>query len=475
MRTLTTASQSRYDSGLTRAIFVIFFLACIGALVSLVFAESFWAVSGLLALISFSVCGIALLAIVWTGSNEMHVWIFTFALAAIDLSLRSVGGNAPYLALKGFCYGLAVVASMATLVRTAAIDGEGPARAYVFYVLVAWLSIVYSFDKWTTAYTGFALMSLALIGWSLARMPLDRGIRIVGSIALVLGLGSLVSVVLYYASPNLVVSAETAGGGRIGGLFGSPNSLGAVTSIGILSALAAMYWQRVRAPVAQSWAIYAVCALSGGVALYLSGSRTSMLALAAAVVLVTAIVRPRLTALITVFATTLAFVAFLADVTDQLVELGVSGLSRTSHGADVRNLTGRLAIWEFAYQSWLAKPWFGYGLGASRELISHGWSNFWGGTTGSAHNALLENLLNVGGIGTAVLLGCIIWLIVRIVRAFRNRSDDALIVSSICIGFLGFGVLQGVAEKSFGGTSSTATGALVVALGLSRHLVVKRR
>ncbi|MBL8495477.1 MAG: O-antigen ligase family protein [Rhodocyclaceae bacterium] len=475
MRTLVTAARSQYDRSLTRAIFVVFFLACVGALVSLVFADSFWAVSVFLALISFSVCGIALLIIVWTGSNAMHVWIFTFALAAIDLSLRSVGGNAPYLALKGLCYGLAVVASMATLVRTPALGGEGPVKVYLFYVLVAWLSIVYSFDKWTTAYTGFALMSLALVGWSLSRLPIDRGIQIVGAIALVLGMGSLVSVALYVISPTLVVSAETAGGGRIGGLFGSPNSLGAVTSIGILSALAAMYWERVRVPFARAWAIYAVCVLSGGIALYLSGSRTSMLALVAAVLLVTAVVRPRLTALIAIFATTLAFIGFLADVTDQLLELGVSSLSRTSHGADVRNLTGRLAIWEFAYQSWLAKPWFGYGLGASRELISHGWSNFWGGTTGSAHNALLENLLNVGVVGTTVLLVCILWLVVRIVRGFRDRSDDALIVTSICIGFLGFGVLQGVAEKSFGGTSSTATGALVVALGLSRHLGVKRR
>jgi exopolysaccharide production protein ExoQ len=109
-------------------------------------------------------------------------------------------------------------------------------------------------------------------------------------------------------------------------------------------------------------------------------------------------------------------------------------------------LTGRTEIWAYVIQDIRMKPWLGWGYFGFWSMSNPAvveMSDAVHYVVPEAHNGLLEILLNVGVLGTALFAFILIRTIVLAVRCFRT-PDRALAVSTIscCLGIL----LQGVSE-----------------------------
>jgi O-antigen ligase len=398
----------------------------------------------------------------WGASATTAALVVAFAITCIDLGLNSIG-SIP-LAIKGFAYTATSLIGIRYLFGTPKLQ-KSLGLALTFYALLAWLTVMIAAEPVGLLHTGFALFALGCCALTLERIDPDTAIRTVGWLGMMIGLACLASLAFYLALPGLAIATNVAGTGRTGGIFGSPNSFGAVAAVGVLAGLSAMYFRRARV-ISLFWtSLFTMLSLAG---LYLSGSRTAFVALALTVALTAALRRLKISLVLFAIIAAILFVVELLYGLDSVILAIENAMARNPRGNDVRTLTGRLQIWEFSYAQWLTQPWFGFGLGESRNVISLGWSNYWGGTTGSAHNLVLESLLNVGIVGTALLLAIVsrtAWLIFFGLRRLdNNRYADA---SLIAFGMLMFPLLQGITEKSFGGTASMSTGALVLAVALA--------
>ncbi len=409
------------------------------------------------------------------GLFAIHLWrsdgrrahiVAAAALCVVDLGLTI--GSPFFLTAKGTAYLIAVVTGARMLQRS----GSGKLSLgvlFLVYSALAWLTVLISPDPFANAHTGLALVGVAFAAVIIERLPYDSALKVSGAIAIVIGIGCAISLALYIVLPGLVIAHNVAGGGRTGGVFGSPNSFGAVAAVGVLLGLVAVAKQQAR--VGPRWAvIHTSIASLGGLAL--SGSRTAAISLILALAIAGIALRPRGSLALMLLVGTVVFIIDLFDFLSPILDVARRLLSRDRSGADLQTLTGRLAIWEFAFDAWLREPWFGYGLGQSRQLISEGWANRWGGTTGSAHNLLLESLLNVGLIGTGALAGLVGACVFRLIRLLcLKKSENLLPMLYIATSLLAFALLQGFTEKSFGGTASMATSALALAIGyLGRRL-----
>lgn len=394
------------------------------------------------------------------ASSIASIYVAAAALCFIDFGF---GAFQPIiLGIKGSLYGLCFIIGLRFVLANRqllrAID-----VALLAYVLFAWCTVSYSLDRTTSLYTGFGLVSLGLIAIKTSfenSQALDRYIFITGS---ALGLAMLLSLAFYAAFPGLAIATRVAGEGRVSGLFGSPNSAGGVAGLALLLNFTIVIWPPTQWPKARILS-GATCLLAGA-ALFLSGSRNSMFAAFIAGTLLVGLRWP-ICALTSLGATLLGlFAVTLSGAWKPLVEFSVSLLSRQRNGFDVQNLTGRTEIWSFVLEQWRQSPVVGFGLGSTRKVISEGWSTFWGQTTGSAHNALLESLLDLGIVGTTILAILFLFVVrgaVTNVVVGRAASASRNLPIIILLYILSFGV----AEKSFAGTPSAATGALFLAWSL---------
>ena len=111
-------------------------------------------------------------------------------------------------------------------------------------------------------------------------------------------------------------------------------------------------------------------------------------------------------------------------------------------------LTGRTELWTYVIAHIWMKPWFGWGYAvfwlltnpAGLEISS---AMHWSPT--QAHNGLLEFMLNVGVLGTALFAFILIRTIVLAVGCLRT-PERALAISTIscCVGILLVGVSETV-------------------------------
>jgi O-antigen ligase len=453
----TAANSGRNDASMRIAIFLCFGAAALttvaGILVgrvsplALAFAVILSPVFVALSLWSFS--GV---------SQGLVPLVAAVAVALIDLGLGPAQGIA--LGLKGIAYLLAFVSGVVALPSVARRLGPGE----VLLLSLAgwsWVSAVYSVDWWVSTYTGFGLMALALIFVQAAFLPAPAIRALVDMVARVLGSMVVASVAFSLAFPHLALAQEVAGAGRYSGLFGSPNSAGGVAGLALVINLAWLAWR----PAGSSrWGVAAAIAfvVASAAMMLLSGSRNAMLSLGVAALVIGAIRWPRVWWAMLAAAAVAVIVVSTLDLWGRIGDTVVGLLSRQRHGFDVRNLTGRLEIWDFVVGRWLDSPWIGHGLGGSRTVISEGFANFWGKSTGTAHNALLECLLDLGLVGAALLFSYVGWVAVHAVRAVRTGVRGSL-VDNLALPVMAFVVTFGIVEKSFAGTPSTATGGLLLA------------
>jgi O-antigen ligase len=337
---------------------------------------------------------------------------------------------------------------------------------FLLYALFSWATVTYSADPAVTAYTGFGLASIGLGCYWLATQGRVAAMQAPSSLCLAISALLVISLLILMLAPGLVVATRVAGSGRIAGVFGSPNGFGAAAAVACLLAVACFLFPELRTK--PRW-LYVACAGVAICALVLSGSRTAQLALITGCSALAFTAWPGRTAAAAIAGSTLTAVLVLFGFGASAISSILQLLSRTGDGRDVLTLTGRLPIWEFATSAWLREPWLGYGLGASRNLISTGWADRWGNTVESAHNAVLESLLNVGLVGTLLLFVCIAWALLRISKRTFSRSAESPAAHAVAAGLMVLSLAQGVTEKAFAGTPSLATGAIAIAIALLHH------
>ncbi len=405
--------------------------------------------------------------VLWRLSAGSSLILVSATVVAIDLGMQVHGSI--FLVIKGALYCLALVIGIRDLQRTKDF-GFTNGMLFLAYAIFAWMTVFLAKFPLALLHTGLALVSLAFVAIAIERATPSQAISIVGWIAKLIGAGCAVSILLYFALPTLVIAQNVAGEGRSGGIFGSPNSFGAVSAIGVLASIGAYLAARKKTEPGV-WFIL-LCALCSGGLLF-SGSRTALVGLLMSLSLCALLYKPKIVLSVALIALGTAFLLDIFNLLDTLLSEMQLLVSRNQYGDDVRTLTGRLPIWNFAFNAWLDEPFLGFGLGESRRVMTEGWRFRWGGTTETAHNLILESLLNVGLVGTLMLIGIVLR---AIATAWRIRAEGVAQFPAlyfVSCAFISFGVLQGITEKSFGGTASVSTGALVVALGC--FTLIKRR
>ena len=134
-------------------------------------------------------------------------------------------------------------------------------------------------------------------------------------------------------------------------------------------------------------------------------------------------------------------------------------------------LTGRTELWAYVIQDIGIKPWLGWGYYAFWQPTNPAAAEIsdalrW--SVPNAHNGLLEFLLDVGVLGTALFAFILIRTIVLAVRCLRTR-ERALAISTIscCVGILLVGVSETVLLTS---TESLTPVMFIVGLMCERAL-----
>ena len=139
-------------------------------------------------------------------------------------------------------------------------------------------------------------------------------------------------------------------------------------------------------------------------------------------------------------------------------------------------LTGRTEVWAYVIQDIWMKPWLGWGyhvfwLETNPAALQISGAVHW--VVSTAHNGLLELLLDVGVFGTALFAFILIRTIVLAVRCLRT-PERALAISTIscCVGTLLLGVSETVLLTP---TQSSNSVMLITGLMCERALYVARR
>ncbi|MBF9234417.1 O-antigen ligase family protein [Microvirga alba] len=163
---------------------------------------------------------------------------------------------------------------------------------------------------------------------------------------------------------------------------------------------------------------------TGVIALVLTGSRTTLLAVFIAWGLIVArenrygpvLALATLGGLAAIFLT--AAIGGLADASAYLQEF-----SRTGSESEIFTLTGRTEVWQVAWDLFLQKPLFGWGFNGTEELLSSRMSASFTGSAVNAHNMYLQSLVSLGILGSLPGFCIILIFVTRLFTAPEPTRD----------------------------------------------------
>ena len=264
------------------------------------------------------------------------------------------------------------------------------------------------FGLWAAATTAYSITPLytfaAALGflgmWVLAvvfatTFDIGRGLAwVTGALLVVL----LLSLLLYVVAPDrAMVEHENGKILRLGGIVGSANMLGRTAALALLLAVLSCFYVSRRTCLL----LLMIAVPASGACLYLSQSRTSMLALSAGLIVVLLRWRPwLLLPALLIGGGAAAFVLIFPDTVDALIAM----VSRSGRASEVTTFTGRTDIWRFVISAIEKSPMLGYGFASTRELIPSGYATRYGWTAHSAHNLWLQVWVTTGAVGLVIIL-----------------------------------------------------------------------
>lgn len=223
---------------------------------------------------------------------------------------------------------------------------------------------------------------------------------------------------------------------RFAGIF-HPNGMGAVCALLVLSAIYLARSEQRRQKLL--WVTAAV----GFVFLYLTRSRTALIAMMLVVTTASLFVAPRRRVLLSVMvgACVVAIVGLFIGSALNDAASNAAALGRVE--SDVSSLTGRVPLWQDLLPYVAKRPWLGYGYSFwSEELeLSE--------PVQSAHSLYLDSVLAFGCIGTALYLSGILLALKRSMRLVSHWPQAGCGLMGMLLMYL---LINGLAETTIGFT-----------------------
>lgn len=293
---------------------------------------------------------------------------------------------------------------------------KGDIKWLALYSVFALGGTLYSVSPAYTFGAGVAAVAYCLMAASLTILLTQRQILYGLLVGLIIFLG--LSLMLYFILGWGMADMEGGTVRRLAGIAGSPNSLGRAASLTILVIAVLCISHRV-----SIFKLHCLIPLVMAVmCLFMSDSRTPVLASLVGFVMYCFRKRLWLGASLLVLLYPLAFIVLNVDI--RWNDLAVV-FSRTGRASELLTFTGRTEIWHAVWEAFLKKPFLGYGFGSTKVLIPEIYSNYWGFTVTQAHNFLLQVLVTTGLIGA----GLIFMLCYRQIAAYiRNPQIFSTVV-----------------------------------------------
>ncbi|MGP1395799.1 MAG: O-antigen ligase family protein [Inquilinaceae bacterium] len=298
-------------------------------------------------------------------------------------------------------------------------------------------TVVVSPTPGRTIGAAFALMAWLLIAHAIGARLSERDILVL--ILRTVALFIIVSWILFLFVPSMG-AAVTGDIVRMTGLGGKPNNLSQIAYI-YLIALSA-YWldprfrgQRGGQLSQICWMVIALLAL----ALIVAANSKSVMGAIVFTMFIIFLQRRRSTLLAGIVGLWMIFgLALVPDPIGTFSALFES-VSRTGSVSEVTSFTGRTEIWATVVDQIRQSPLIGHGYGATRGIMQQIFANEWGQTTTSAHNMILQSLLDVGVIGT-VLFCLLLWENAKLFFRRPSYFRDAIFILVLVAGFLESGI-----------------------------------
>jgi exopolysaccharide production protein ExoQ len=375
------------------------------------------------------------------GGRALLIWM-ACSIAVISLGLPFPGSAQSILKFAIICgaFALGVVGSS---------DGSKLLNTplgitillYWFWTLV---SVFISATPFYTLGSSFALIAWILFGAAVAARCGARELHV----ALLAGTSIFLvgSWILYLLVPEVGTTTFVSGEKtvtRFTGLAGSPNGAGQMAALHLV-VFASLYASGLHRSCRRFLivAVAGVAVLAIG-ALVLSQSRGSALALVATALALAAQRTRSIPLMIAGFALAAFSMLALPGLVHWLTQ-SLAGFSRGGAVNEILTLTGRSHVWSYVTQNAMESPIYGFGYGAGKEIIAQGYRNVWGGGIGgSAHNAFLQTLLDLGIVGAAAFSA----IFVSAALSFLARPvflRDAVVVMVLVIGILESGVSNSI-------------------------------
>lgn len=288
--------------------------------------------------------------------------------------------------------------------------------------LIAVYAVFSTFYSLTPAYTfGGGMAALAYCALAVCVTENLKKEQILQAILAGLSVMLAISLAMYAMGSGMAVM-EGGAVLRLGGLTGSPNSLGRAASLVLLVVGVLLIYGEI------SWTNWR-CWMPAGMALaclFLADSRTSMAVVVVGFTLYWLRRRPLLALYGAVFAAMvgvfwLTFGLSLKDI--------ATSISRAGRVSDLATLTGRTDIWDVSLNAFWNKPIFGYGFGSTKALLPEIYRTYWGFTVTHAHNLYIQTMVTLGLVG----LGLVVTILVRQVLSFFRRQD---VFKTVVLGFI---------------------------------------
>ena len=411
-------------------------------------------------------------------SPPSWLWIglIVFAFCMMDFSVSrgavQAGGFSVQSVFKGLVW--IIVAVFGIYHGRVNIFSNFSLEAFFSYTLFAVISATYSPSIGLAIGSGIALIALSSYAGVIAGWPLQRVHDLWRILFICIFIMALVSAILGFALPDLSKDyISGVGTGRLMGVTGSANSLGAILGMGSIAGLYCISTARTKFKKI----IYLVllCCVLGVLAW--TNSRASIVGLLSSYALL-AMFSSIPWLVVGLFSVSIiVWLLLQPELIQDMLRLFAGIASRTGSVADITTFNGRDDIWTAVYQKWLEQPWFGYGLASPRVVISQLPVSQWASYEES-HNALLESLLSFGVIGTALLLLFIISLTVGLFnlrnclkKTVINGNSESILDTCLirCVLFL---IIYGLMDKAYAGVTSPGT--IMFALVVGSYVALVR-
>ena len=325
----------------------------------------------------------------------------------------------------------------------------------VLLLLLIFLSCFYAVNVVFSLACAFSLIAVFSLLFLASAVLTNREI-----IAPIIWGGTLVSVislVIYFLVPDFGrmkewVGGELVPGNRLAGITGTANVIGYISAFSCM----ALYYYRRYLPQKISlsfWFLVAVNVL----ALVMSNSRTSMMALAGSII-IAGIFRASPAKLAGLFIFVCTAIIFVLAVDLNII---FAMLSRSGDTSEILTATGRFSVWETALRLIGEKPLLGWGYGSMNFVLPAQKSEV-GFAAAHAHNAFLQVFLSIGLVGL-----CCFLLVMALKIYFSVKSRDQMNIAAIF-----FLLIDGLTEViAFQGAATTTTLILAVVLSLNYRAV----